>query len=139
MENHEAIRRTAIELIMRRGGNCISYNDAERLVYMIDKGCFEAVKSLEEFIKLGDKLHPVYVEKSKSGIMWLASHVAFLMGKNQTQASQEAERYLERYGYYLINMPYPLVRAACNIGIDLPYIYSSQHPTHQLVVTIDMR
>lgn len=138
MENHEAIRQAAIELIMRRGGNVISYNDAERLAYRIDKGCFEAVKSLEELIELGDKIHPVYVEKSKSGVVWLASHVAFLMGKNQAQAAQEAERYLESYEY-LINVPYPLVRAACNIGVDIPYIYSSQHPTYQLVVTIDMR
>ena len=138
MENHEANREAAIELIMRRGGNVISYIDAERLVYRIDKGCFESVKSLEELIKLGDKIHPVYVEKSKSGVVWLASHVAFLMSKNQAQAAQAAERYLDSYGY-LINVPYPLIRAACNIGVDMPYIYSSQHPTHQLVVTIDMR
>ena len=135
MDKHETIRRTAIELIMRRGGNAISYIDAERLAYRVDKGCFEAVKSLEELINLGEKMYPVYVEKSKSGVMWLAAHMAFLMGKNQAQAAQEAERYLESYEY-LINVPYPLIRAACNIGVDLPYIYSSQYPTHQLVVTI---
>lgn len=138
MEKHEAIRQAAMELIMRRGGNTISYIDAERLVYRIDKGCFEAVKSLEELIKLGDKIHPVYVEKSKSGVVWLATHIAFLTGKNQAQAAQAAERYLDSYEY-LINVPYPLIRAACNIGIDMPYMYSSQHPTYQLVVAIDMR
>ena len=138
MENHEAIRQAAIELIMRRGGNAISYIDAERLMYRIDKGCFEAVKSLEELLMLGDKIHPVYVEKSKSGVVWLASHVAFLMSKNQAQAAQEAERYLDSYGY-LLNVPYPLVRAACNIGIDMPYIYSVTNPCYQFVLTIDMR
>ena len=138
MENHEAIRYAAIELIMRRGGNVVSYNDAERLVYRVDKGCFEAVKSLEELIKLGDKIHPVYVEKSKDGVTWLASHVAYLRGGNQEEAAKQAERYLESYGY-LLNVPYPLVRAACNIGVDMPYIYSVTNPCYQFVLTIDMR
>lgn len=134
MENNEAIK-----LIMEKGGNVVSYNDAERIVHRIEKGVFESIGSLSKLMTMKDKIVPVYVEKSKDGVVWLASHVAYLCGKNQEQAARQAERYLEEQGDMLLNVPYPLVRAACNFGVDMPYIYSVSNPCYHFVLTIDMR